>query len=1317
MANTVKLTIKVEDDGSLSVVAKNAKKAAKETEELGKQTDAANKKRNRYNRTEKGVANLTSNSTKAFAKQSQTISGGLVPAYAVLASNIFALTALFGFLKNAADVKILEQSQVSYATNTGIALQSVTARLREASDGLLGFQQAGQAAAIGLAKGFSPAQLEDLAEGARKASTALGRDFQDSFDRLVRGASKAEPELLDELGITLRLADATQKYADAIGKNRDQLNDYERSQAVLIETQRQLEKNFGSVEAVTNPFVKLTKTLEDIVKVATQAVLPVFEGLAALINKSGGFAIAAFGLLALNIAKAAIPVDGIREKIQGIEEASKESLTAATREIEDFKNKIIAADKEMQEARAKSVQDSAKAILKEGGGQGAVLLERVAKGQELSPQQKGRLKKMLRDAEAQYELHGAVIKNTFKGVGIDMIRQLSAAMNTVEGKSTGFFKTLRLGFTRAKLEVNRLSVAISRGLTKAFMGATKAASKAGRAFNKALSFAGFIGIFTLVFEFLKKIYNSPYTILSGLGDAVDAILGFVSPALDAIARMFLRVKDTVVNSFNEAMHSTKSTINEILQSFLGGIDSIINSITSKLNTFISGLGKLVGKDFGQIDFTSTLGESAKLLDDTPPLVSKSAEEYKGLGETVTITGDALRSFAISQGLANFEMNATYAESSTNALKAYNEQLEKTKSDLDAIRVGLKDKSLVDQGIAAAKALGSLGVVSQIRKLQAKELVTDLTTGEEIERYIMREQDRETALKNLKTALQGIVDISPEFAEALSSNNLERLDELTTSALAATGGANALSEGLKTIRNDLKESLGGGDLRTAIDALTNLKETAEGSIAGFEGLGTAAAKAAGAEQLKKLQEALGKDINALEYRDNLIALQKAQDANALATENLFRFTGELNKARKTANEIAAVEISNEIIRANLLLKLEEPQKQQLKHQLAMNEAKLKALEIQRIENSQGKFAAAAQTPDYQGISDTLTGEGAFSDKIGALNDFVAPFAATMKSLGPEGEAMSVAITGLGLFAESASSTLETLNAIEGGASKSEKFAAGLSIAAGAVQALGSIQAAKTKAAIAGIDREIAAEKKRDGKSKESVAKIKALEAKKEAMKRKAFERDKKMQMAQAAMGTAAAIINAMQTQPFVPAGLAMAVIAGAMGAAQIAMIAGMSYQGGGGSPDAGAGRATSVALGKRSSSIDLARSTGARGELGYIRGESGVGGPENFKPTFTGRYRAEGGSAGLVVGEQGPELFVPEVPGRVIPNDDMEMGGTSNVTFNINTVDATGVEELLVSQRGNIIGMLREASNSYGKGFMEGVSTSVYTPESAGVRSY
>ena len=71
----------------------------------------------------------------------------------------------------------------------------------------------------------------------------------------------------------------------------------------------------------------------------------------------------------------------------------------------------------------------------------------------------------------------------------------------------------------------------------------------------------------------------------------------------------------------------------------------------------------------------------------------------------------------------------------------------------------------------------------------------------------------------------------------------------------------------------------------------------------------------------------------------------------------------------------------------------------------------------------------------------------------------------------------------------------------------------------------------------------------------------------------------------------------------------------------------------------------------------------------------------------------------------------------MPNDDVGGMAGSNVTFNINTVDATGVEELLTSQRGNIIGMLREASNSYGKPFMEEVDTSNYTPSAGGVRSY
>ena len=46
----------------------------------------------------------------------------------------------------------------------------------------------------------------------------------------------------------------------------------------------------------------------------------------------------------------------------------------------------------------------------------------------------------------------------------------------------------------------------------------------------------------------------------------------------------------------------------------------------------------------------------------------------------------------------------------------------------------------------------------------------------------------------------------------------------------------------------------------------------------------------------------------------------------------------------------------------------------------------------------------------------------------------------------------------------------------------------------------------------------------------------------------------------------------------------------------------------------------------------------------------------------------------------------------------------NINFTINAVDAAGVEQLLTEQRGNIIGMIREAANDTGEYFLEQVDT-------------
>ena len=60
-----------------------------------------------------------------------------------------------------------------------------------------------------------------------------------SFNRLIRGTTKAEPELLDELGIILRLDEATKNYAAQIGKTKEQLTIFEKSQAVTNEVLKQ----------------------------------------------------------------------------------------------------------------------------------------------------------------------------------------------------------------------------------------------------------------------------------------------------------------------------------------------------------------------------------------------------------------------------------------------------------------------------------------------------------------------------------------------------------------------------------------------------------------------------------------------------------------------------------------------------------------------------------------------------------------------------------------------------------------------------------------------------------------------------------------------------------------------------------------------------------------------------------------------------------------------------------------------------------------------------------------------------------------------
>ena len=103
----------------------------------------------------------------------------------------------------------------------------------------------------------------------------------------------------------------------------------------------------------------------------------------------------------------------------------------------------------------------------------------------------------------------------------------------------------------------------------------------------------------------------------------------------------------------------------------------------------------------------------------------------------------------------------------------------------------------------------------------------------------------------------------------------------------------------------------------------------------------------------------------------------------------------------------------------------------------------------------------------------------------MNAAVQPMLASLRELGPDGEL--AASIGQGIFTMA--------SAFEVMADSGNEMADRLAMAASAIQSISAIMAAAGKAAIAAIDKQIAAEKARDGKSAESVNKLKGLEAKK------------------------------------------------------------------------------------------------------------------------------------------------------------------------------------------------------------------------------
>ena len=98
------------------------------------------------------------------------------------------------------------------------------------------------------------------------------------------------------------------------------------------------------------------------------------------------------------------------------------------------------------------------------------------------------------------------------------------------------------------------------------------------------------------------------------------------------------------------------------------------------------------------------------------------------------------------------------------------------------------------------------------------------------------------------------------------------------------------------------------------------------------------------------------------------------------------------------------------------------------------------------------------------------------------------------------------------------------------------------------------------------------------------------------------------------------------------------------------------------------------------------------------GSSFFGGIGGILGGFLGFAKGGAVSKGhpIMVGENGPEMFIPNSTGQITQSARGTDTGTTNINFTVNAVDVKGVEELLLDNRSTIVNVINGALNDQGK---------------------
>ena len=647
--NQVYIDIVIDDKGTTKRVAVDAKKlgveldrSAAASERGAKNTDKLSKSTKDLDRNMRGTAKMSTNQTKEFSKMQQGM-GGLVGAYATLAAQVFAVSAAFQFLQGASNMRNLINGQEALGAMTGTAYKTITNSIIEATDAQIKYADAAKAAAIGSAAGLTSGQLTRLGEVAKNASFALGRDLTDSFNRLVRGVTKAEPELLDELGIILRLDTATRKYAESVGSSVGSLTAFQRSQAVANEVLEQGEKKFAAINHMMSAdaanLAQFTKSFDDLFNTIKITVIKGLNPVLKFLSSNTLGLVAALGLFAIPIVKSILPNLHDWRKTQGkIFEEHKENSATYKQNIMDQSSAIkqLAGDQvELGKEAAKAAERTGKDTTK--GGVGYVT------GGTDNAQARNAAKKGLKQAENDLKKHGVVMNGIFRGYTAKEVAIARASYNERSGiaKTHTNFVVTQYKTMAARIGIVNNSIRIGWAKTMMFM--TSAATVASRGINLIMSAMGIIGILSMIVaaaisavKYFKPMSDEAKKTAEDIENLTNKYkdLGLEMQRSREAREMYATGSDAAVNIGNMMQSADVKNIIADLNLMAGMTDKTSDEfleLKAKLEPVTKELGKV---DKGFIGLADSLENGERVSKIQRKAMTALADTYAEIGQTI-----------------------------------------------------------------------------------------------------------------------------------------------------------------------------------------------------------------------------------------------------------------------------------------------------------------------------------------------------------------------------------------------------------------------------------------------------------------------------------------------------------------------------------------------------------------------------------------------------------------------------------------------------------------------------------------------------------